>query len=267
MKHRAIVIAAALCCGFLSYVCAADWNGLDDAGLSAALSGFKDIAAPPIAPVQPPERPRRIICVDAGHPNTFNSGLAPVSGTNETHINWVVAVKLERILKEKGFDVLMTKSSELQYVENKERALMANNGGAALAVHLHCESSPGTGFVIYYPDRQGVEDYGNDPDNGFKGPSKQVIEGSLVLAEAMRKGMAPALAGSLDDGGVRGDSKTQVGSNQGALTFSIFSKIPTITIEMAVLTNRHDAAFIKSDEGQEKMAQAIAAGILLYPIP
>ena len=66
---------------------------------------------------------------------------------------------------------------------------------------------------------------------------------------------------------MRGDSKTQVGSNQGALTFSIFSKIPTITIEMAVLTNKHDAAFIKSDAGQEKMAQALAAGILLYQTP
>ncbi|MEI7528678.1 MAG: N-acetylmuramoyl-L-alanine amidase [Elusimicrobiota bacterium] len=263
MKRLSFILSAALLWGFLPRAGADDWTGLGS-GLPAAAAEFT--ASPP-APLFRAEGPRRLICVDAGHPNSFNSGLQPVSGTNETHINWQVALKLERILKERGFDVLMTKTAELQYVENKERALMANRGGAALCVHLHCESTPGTGFAIYYPDRQGVYEYKNDPDNGFKGPSGQVMTDSRALAEAMRKGMAQGLAGSLSDGGVRGDSRTQVGANQGALTFSIFSKIPTITIEMAVLTNPRDARFIKSEAGQEKTAQAIAAGILLYRAP
>jgi len=39
----------------------------------------------------------------------------------------------------------------------------------------------------------------------------------------------------LKDGGVRGDSKTLIGSKQGALTGSIFSQVPIVTIEMVVL--------------------------------
>jgi N-acetylmuramoyl-L-alanine amidase len=55
-----------------------------------------------------------------------------------------------------------------------------------------------------------------------------------------------------------------VGASQGALTFSIFSRIPTITIEMVVLSNKGDAAYIKTEAGQQKMAEAIAAGITAY---
>lgn len=264
MKRFSIIISIALVCGFLSQANAINWDGLNDSGPEVTLPEIKADVAPSPDPAYRPAALRRLIAVDPGHPNTFNSGLADISGTNETRLNWQVAVKLERILKEKGFDVLMTKSSELQPVQNKDRARMANNAGAALTVHLHCDSAPTTGFAIYYPDREGVNDYKDDPENGFRGPSLQVRAASRALADAMQKGMKEILAGSLSPRGVFGDSRTLVGSRQGALTTSIFSTIPTITIEMAVMNNKHDLAFIRSDEGQEKMAQAIAAGILLY---
>jgi N-acetylmuramoyl-L-alanine amidase len=148
-------------------------------------------------------------------------------------------------------------------VENKDRARLCNNG-AALAVHLHCESTPGTGYALYYPDRQGIYDYKDDPENGFRGPSELVRTDSRTLAMVMANGMSGELAGTLNNRGVYGDSRTAVGSNQGALTFSIFSTVPTVTIEMVVLTNKKDAAFIKAETGQEKMAGAIAAGIAAY---
>ena len=85
--------------------------------------------------------------------------------------------------------------------------------------------------------------------------------------KTLAAGMRDGLAGTLKQKGVYGDSRTAVGSRQGALTCSIFSRIPTVTIEMAVLTSKSDVAFIKSEAGQEKMAAAIAAGIQRYRIP
>jgi N-acetylmuramoyl-L-alanine amidase len=79
--------------------------------------------------------------------------------------------------------------------------------------------------------------------------------------------MAQVLAGVLKDGGVRGDSKTFVGSKQGALTGSIFSQVPAVLVEMVVLSNKEDAEFIKTEDGQMKMAKAIAEGIKLYLKP
>ena len=259
MNHLIFIFAAALALGFLPPA-HADW-----AGLPASATGIKAADAPlPMPPALQAVVNPNLICVDPGHPNTFNAATDMVNGTNENHINWQVSQRLERILKEKGFEVVMTKSAEMQYVENKDRALICNRAGAALAVHLHCESTPGSGFAIYYPDRIGTHDYKDDPDNGFKGPSKEVMQTSQDFGGMMSGAMRTQLAGVMPSRGLFGDSRTQVGSTQGALTFSIFSQIPTITIEMVVLTNKNDAAFIKSDAGQEKMAQAIAAGIQQY---
>jgi N-acetylmuramoyl-L-alanine amidase len=254
MNHFAYILAALLAIGTLPSAQAADWEEL-----ALPISNTREVPEP--APV--PARPRPVICVDPGHPNTFNAATDMVNGTNENRINWQVAQRLERILKEKGYDVAMTRNAELHYVENKDRGLFCSASGAVLAVHLHCESTPGSGFALYYPDRVGTYNYKDDPDNGFKGPSAQVISQSKITAALIQNGMKDALAGVLPDRGLYGDSRTAVGSTQGALTFSIFSKIPTVTIEMVVLTNKKDAALIKSEAGQEKMAAAIASGIHL----
>jgi N-acetylmuramoyl-L-alanine amidase len=263
MRYLYLVTAAALSCTLAPYAGAGEWEGLPASAAEIAVTA----PAIPEPTLTPPGRARTVVCVDPGHPNSFNSGLAPVNGTTETHINWLVGVKLEKVLKDLGYDVVMTRADEKTYVENKDRALLCNAGGAALSVHLHCETTPGSGFALYYPDRIGTHNYKDDPDNGFKGPSAQVMAGSKTLAETVLKGMNEKLAGTLPSRGVFGDSRTAVGASQGALTFSIFSKVPTLTIEMAVLTNKSDAALMKTEQGQQKMAQAIAAGIMLYQAP
>lgn len=257
MAHRTILILAVLALGIAPRAQAA---AIDD------LPGAAELSAP-LPPAPAAERARTRICVDPGHPNTFNSATNMVNGTNENRINWQVGQRLERVLRENGYEVVLTRNGELHSVENKDRARICNAAGAALVVHLHCESTPGTGFALYYPDRQGIYDYKNDPENGFRGPSAQVRTDSRALADSVFSGMRGELAGTLAAQGVYGDSRTAVGSNQGALTFSIFSEIPTLTIEMAVLTNKKDAAYIKSAAGQEQMARAIAAGIRLYRAP
>ena len=195
-----------------------------------------------------------IICIDPGHPSEVNDGRTVQNGTSEVHIDWKVAVELQKLLEAKGYRVVMTKAAEDQLVMNKERALVGNRAHAALTVRLHCDASSDQGYAIYYPDRQGTKD-------GVTGPAPAVMENSLCAAEAIHTGMAEALRGELKDGGVRGDSRTLIGSKQGALTGSIFSEIPIVTVEMVVLSNAQDAEFIKSEAGQYKMAQAIAGGI------
>jgi len=203
--------------------------------------------------------PRPVIAIDPGHPSEVSAGTAVQNGTTEVHIAWEVALKLRDLLRERGYDVVMTKSSEMQLVRNVDRAEIGKRAHAALMVRLHCDASSDSGFAIYYPDRQGTAE-------GKTGPGDDVMRRSAVAAQALHSGMAPLLAGKLKDGGVRGDSKTLVGSRQGALTGSIFSEIPAVLIEMVTLSNARDAAFIQSPEGQALMAQAIAAGVEHYLI-
>ena len=66
------------------------------------------------------------------------------------------------------------------------------------------------------------------------------------------------------DAGIKGDSQTGVGSKQGALTGSIFSHVPALTVEMCVLTNAHDYRFIRTPAGQGQMAEALLSGVEAY---
>lgn len=198
-----------------------------------------------------------VVCIDPGHPSEVSSGTEEQNGTNETRAAWMVALRLRRRLEEKGYEVCLTKSEELQLVRNRERAEVGNRARAALMVRLHCDASSGSGFAIYHPDRQATKE-------GVTGPSARIIEQSERAARLMHASMSEVLGGLLKDGGVRGDSQTLIGGQQGALTGSIFSEVPVVLIEMVVLSNARDAEFIKGEAGQEKMAEAIAEGVARF---
>lgn len=213
----------------------------------------------PLGLVQPPP-PKTVIAIDPGHPSEVSRGSEIQNGTTEVETAWEVALRLETLLHDRGYEVVMTKSSKMQLVRNVERAEIANRARAALMVRLHCDASADSGFAIYYPDRVGTA-------AGKTGPPADVIRRSLAAAESLHASMAPALARRLKDGGVRGDSKTLVGSQQGALTGSIFSQVPVVLVEMVTLSNARDAAFIKSSEGRALLARAIADGVGRYVRP
>jgi N-acetylmuramoyl-L-alanine amidase len=148
----------------------------------------------------------------------------------------------------------MTKQSENEHVTNRRRAEIANAASADIMIRLHCDAAPSRGFSIYAPDRQGTR-------YGVTGPSQSVIAASTEAMGPFYEGMKSVLSGTLPGRGTHGDSATYVGSRQGALTGSIFSEVPTLTIEMVVLTNAQDEAFISSEAGQQKMVEALRAGL------
>jgi len=197
------------------------------------------------------------IVIDPGHPSEVSSGATIQNGTSEVHIAWQVAQRLATLLRAQGYRVVLTKLSERTKVTNVERARIGNAAGAALVVRLHCDASTDSGYAVYHPDRQGTA-------QGRTGPNADVMRTSALAAESVHVSMAQLLAGKLKDGGVRGDSRTAVGEQQGALTGSIFSEVPVVLIEMVTLSNAHDAAFIKTAAGQSAMAQAIARGVARY---
>lgn len=213
-------------------------------------------------PKAQPASARTIVCIDPGHPSEVASGKNVQNGTSENRTNWAVATKLRDALEARGYEVVMTKSAEDELVRNRDRALVANRARASLMIRLHCDASAERGFAVYYPDRQGRA------KDGTKGPGPSVIEESRRAAEALHSGLAEGLNGALEDNGVRTDFQTKVGRDQGgALTGSIFSEVPVVTIEMVVLSDDADASFIKTEDGQRRMAEAIAKGVERYVGP
>ncbi|MBX3118894.1 MAG: N-acetylmuramoyl-L-alanine amidase [Fimbriimonadaceae bacterium] len=193
------------------------------------------------------------ICIDPGHPSEVGRG---ASGKRITEIKavWLVAVELQKLLEKEGYKVVLTKKSEDEFVRNQRRAEIANNAKADLLLRLHCDAAPTSGFASYYPSKQGTA-------KGKTGPSKDVIKKSGEAAKMFHPAAIKVLKGKLKDRGLKTDLHTAVGAKQGALTGSIFSKVPVILVEMAVLSNDSDDRFMSSKAGQQQMAKALLAGI------
>lgn len=221
--------------------------------LLLAFLPMPSIAADSLAPLR-----GFVVCLDPGHTSETSQGTASRDGKlTERHVNWVVAQKLTALLEAAGATVVPTKMREAQIVTNRRRAEIANAAHAEILLRLHCDSGEQSGLATYYPDRQGRR-------FGVTGPAPAVIRASHAAALVFQPAVIAALHGALRDAGIKGDSKTAVGGKQGALTGSIFSHVPALTVEMCVLTNSHDYRFIRTPAGQESMAQALLAGVAAY---
>jgi N-acetylmuramoyl-L-alanine amidase len=195
------------------------------------------------------------VCVDPGHPSETSAGTqSPDGKLSERHVNWVVANDLVPLLRAAGASVVLTKTSERELVTNRRRAEIANAAHANLFLRLHCDAADSSGLATYYPDRQGHV-------QGHTGPSWAIIAASRHAAALFQPAVIAALQGQVANRGVKGESATGVGGRQGALTGSIFSDVPALTVEMVVLTNPHDYAYIRVPAHQEAMAKALLAGV------
>jgi N-acetylmuramoyl-L-alanine amidase len=206
----------------------------------------------------PPEDPSPlVIVIDPGHPSEYSQGATGPTGANEIETGWAVAQQLRPLLEADGYEVVLTKLVVDEVVTNRHRAEIGNYHDAGVIIRLHGDAVQDRGTATFYPDRQGTR-------FGVTGPSQAVIDGSRAFAEVFHPAMIAALGPDWNDRGIRGDSQTSVGSQQGALTGSIFSEVPVVTIEMVVITDPEDEAFIASEGGQAKMARAIQAGVNAY---
>ncbi|HEX2948327.1 MAG TPA: N-acetylmuramoyl-L-alanine amidase [Armatimonadota bacterium] len=207
-----------------------------------------------------------VVCIDPGHPSEVNTATTVQHGLKEVEVVYDVAQKLRAILEEQKIaQVVMTRNFRSytgKIVSNKERAEIANAHGAILFLRLHCDTGNGEGFTLYYPDRPARK--GN-----VTGPPAAVCQASAKAADALHQGMVDTLCSNnpgitIRDNGVKPDSATFVGGKQGALTGSIYSQVPTVTVEMVYLSNAADAKLIGSDDGKNLFAEALSYGITNY---
>ena len=231
------------------------WGALLTAGVLAAQPTSHQAEAKS----QQEARPQFIVCIDPGHPSETSEGAA-AGGLSENTLNWNVGVRLANKLNKAGIAWVITKNKINQRVTNRRRAEIANGSNSyrtacAAFIRLHCDEGAGRGWTWYYPDRAGRK--GN-----VVGPSKGVQQWSRALAGTMNEGMKPVLRNSLKSNPIKTDAATGVGSRQGGvLTGSIYSQVPTALVEMCFINQRSDARFIGSSAGQDKMADALLAGI------
>ena len=201
------------------------------------------------------------VCIDAGHQAEADLSADPIGpgssttkyataggatsvydGTPEYQINLEVELKLQQALEERGVTVVMTRTANDITIPNSRRAQIANEAGAALAIHLHCDGvddSTSTGFSTLVPGQ-----------NQWTEP---ICEESLRAGRAIQDAVC-AQVGCADRGLVERTDLT--GLN--------WSTVPALYVEMGFLSTPSEAQLLGTDEYQWQLAEAMADGIVIY---
>jgi N-acetylmuramoyl-L-alanine amidase len=175
---------------------------------------------------------RRIV-VDPGHggddPGTISRG-----GLQEKTVTLPVAEELARLLKQDGFDVALTRESDV-FVDLDARAAIANRFAPDLFVSIQadgCASPSVKGFTVY--------------------TCRDASTGSRAAAKAVAKELYLA--------GVEG-----LGLRQTDFRVLTCTECPAcILVELGFLSNKDDAAMLADRAVQARLARSIADGIAEY---
>ncbi|MHC4123718.1 MAG: N-acetylmuramoyl-L-alanine amidase family protein [Planctomycetota bacterium] len=184
--------------------------------------------------VKPLQRPVRKyisgrVVIDAGHGGK-DPGAISFNGSYEKTVNLQVALKVADILKRKGVNVILTRSSD-RFIDLEERARIANRNNADLFVSIHADSMKNSsmqGFSVYVAEAASTN--------------------SRKTARAILSSMTKT---GLQNRGLREED------------FRVLVKThcPAVLVELGYLSNYGDASRLVNSSFQSRLAQAVADGI------
>ncbi|MBX6333078.1 MAG: N-acetylmuramoyl-L-alanine amidase [Gemmatimonadaceae bacterium] len=227
---------------------------------------------------------RRVVVVDAGHGGPDNGMTGPI-GTSwkiyEKDITLAVAKRLRTALRDRGVDVVMTRTTDT-LIALSDRGRIANEHHGDLFVSIHVNAAnpnwrrPGDarGYETYFlaeaktEDAKRVADMENasvrfetsvqaekdDPLNFIINDMAQNehLRESSELAETIQ-----AKLGAIEPGPSRG-------VKQAGFRVLVTAYMPAVLVEIGFGTNPDDARFISSPTHQREIANAIADATIAY---
>ena len=221
-----------------------------------------------------------VIVIDAGHGGK-DVGAIGINGVREKDINLGVALKLGNLIEKniKDVKVVYTRSNDT-FVELYKRGKIANENGGKLFISIHCNSTPkrptdASGFEVYLlrPGRtqeaiqiaareNGVIQYEDNPKRYEKLTDENFILVSMAHSSYMK--YSEKFSDFLDKQFRNNLDFGSRGIKQAGFYVLVGASMPSVLIETGFLTNRKDAAYLKSENGQMKIAESILNAIKKY---
>ncbi len=178
------------------------------------------------------------------------TGTETNAGYPEHAFTWDVSLRVRRILTAHGVRVRMTRSSDSGVGPCvNERARLESAPGVTLSVAIHADGarSSGHGFHVNEDSRRPV------------GASEATVSRTAVLAQDLHRALS-ASSGLVPS--------TYIGTDgyyyRTDLAGLNLTTTPTSFLELGNMRNAHDAALQSSASGRQRIAAAVAAGILAY---
>ncbi len=180
------------------------------------------------------EQNKFVIVVDPGHGGT-DPGAIGIGGIRESDVVLDVSKTVRKLLQEKGVKVKLTRNNESD-LDLPPRVKYANRLDADIFVSIHANASRGK-----RRDINGLETFYY---RGWRG---------RLLAKKIQKQILKVSPGSPDRG-----------VKQGRFYVIKNTRMPAVLVEIGFLTGRLDARRLEKPIHRERIAYAIAKGILEY---
>ena len=162
------------------------------------------------------------------------------SGLKEYELTLMVAEKLQAELQERGYQVIMVRTSHDVDMSNSERAQVANDAAADAFIRIHANGSENTSVHGAMTICQTASNpYNADFHEQSKSLSEKVLD-ALVAETGCKKQYV-------------WETDTMSGIN--------WCQVPVTIVEMGYMTNPEEDTLMATEDYQEKIADGIANGI------
>lgn len=212
------------------------------------------------------------IVIDPGHGGHDPGALG--AGISESEVVLDVCLRLEKLLKDAGVEVVMTRRTD-EYVPLEERPAIARREQADLFLSVHANASRTRtvrGTETYYlnfstdPAAEEVAARENAATNRTINNLPDILKAitlnnkldeSRTFAGLIQKSMASQLSGA--NSGMR-----NLGVKQAPFVVLIGAEMPSVLVEIAFITNPQEGRLLKSGAYRQKIAQALFDAVRGY---
>ena len=247
---------------------------------ASTLPKAKSVSVPAKAkPIQ-----RKLVVIDAGHGGPDNGMTGPIGTTPwflEKDVTLSMAKKLATVLRARGVDVLMTRTTDtLVALADRGKIANSNHGDVFISVHVN---APGyntaaaareRGFETYFlaeaktEDERRVQDMENESvkfETGAgapKGDPLSFIITDMAQNEHLRE--SNDLAQTIQNGLIEVHPGPNRGVQQANFAVLRGSYMPAVLIEIGFGSNQSEATFLSDDANQRALARNIAESVMAY---
>ena len=239
---------------------------------------------PPRPTVVPKPVGRRMVVIDAGHGGPDNGMTGPIGTPSwfvEKDVTLGVAKKLATVLRARGVDVVMTRTTDT-LIALADRGKLANSSHGDVFISIHV-NAPGyntaaaareRGFETYFlaeaktEDERRVQDMENESvkfetgANATKGDPLSFIITDMAQNEHLRESSDLAL--TIQNGLIDVHPGPNRGVQQANFAVLRGSYMPAVLVELGFGSNQSEATFLSDQDNQRALARNIAESVVAY---